>query len=39
MAEHVDVDQEQRSTNTETTMRPQAIVSTTPANPGIKHCN
>ena len=39
MVENVDVDREQRSTSTETTMRTPTIVSTTPANPGIKHCN
>ena len=39
MEERVDVDREQRSTSAEKTMRPPAIVSTAPANPGIKHCN
>ena len=39
MVERVDVDRERRSTSTKKTMQPSAIVSTAPANPGIKHCN
>ena len=39
MVENVDVDREQRSTSTETTMQPPTIVSTASINPGIKHCN